>query len=167
MTPATETTDPRDLERLLALLRRVDALLELPAERLSARGEQSGWSAGEHLFHLTLANDLSLKNARNLLEERGRLRTGLQELDPRAAAVLARGRLPHGTQAPRFVTPPPSPDLDVARSIQADVVAAAAALTARAHELGAAPLGIPHQTLGVLTASSGCGSRARTPPTTS
>ncbi|MEM7310090.1 MAG: DinB family protein [Planctomycetota bacterium] len=144
----------RDPARLRALLARISALFELPEERLRAPAPTvSGWSAAEHLFHVTLANDMSLKNVRNLADERGRLRRELEELDPRAVDILRRGRLPRGTEAPRFVRPPAKPDLAIARDIHGDVLKAAEELEGRAPELAAAPLGIPHQALGVLTAA--------------
>ena len=152
--PEPRTTHPRDLARLLDLLGRVDREFARPEDHLGARApEVSGWSAGEHLFHLTLANDMSVKNARNLLEGRGRLRTDRVPLDPRASAVLARGRLPLGTEAPRFVRPPAEPDLAIARDIQGDVAEGARLLVQRTSDLRAAEQGIPHQTLGVLSAA--------------
>jgi hypothetical protein len=145
------TTSPRDLARLSRGLERVERLLALPVERLGARTSASGWSALEHLFHVVLANDMSLKNAANLARGRGRLVTALPpERDPRALAILARGRLPRGTQAPRFVTPPPRPDLALARQIHAETRAAAEALDVGG---AGAESGIPHQALGVLSAA--------------
>lgn len=146
----------RDLPRLVASLARIQRLLELPEERLRARTPASGWSALEHLFHAVLANDMSLRNALHLARGRGRLITAMPaERDPRAADILARGRLPRGTQAPRFVTPPAMPDLELARQLHAETRAAA-----RSAELldglvgaGAARTGIPHQALGVLSAA--------------
>jgi hypothetical protein len=146
---------PRDLPRLAASLTRVRRLLELPEERLRMRTPASGWCALEHLFHVVLANDMSLKNALHLVQGRGRLRTPLPapgERDPRADAILARGRLPHGTQAPRFVTPPPRPDVELARAILAETQTAAASPELAAG-LDAAEMGIPHQALGVLSAA--------------
>jgi len=147
------TTNPRDLPRLERSLARVGRRLALPEELLRARTPVSGWSALEHLFHLALANDMSLKNARNLARGRGRLITELPkpgERDPRADDILARGRLPRGTQAPRFVTPPARVDLELAREIHAETAAAASA-----EDLGLsdapATTGIPHQALGVLS----------------
>ena len=148
------TSKPSDLPRLDALLARVDRLFELPEETLRrAAPEVSTWSAGEHLFHITLANDLSLKNALNLIAGRGRLRRERKPLHPRAAEVLERGVFPPGAQAPRFVTPPPQPDLTVARDIQREVTAAARQVREQRAELEAAPQGIPHQILGVLSAA--------------
>ena len=145
-------TNPRDRMRLRAHLGSVSIALALPKDVLRKRTSASGWSALEHLFHITLANEMSLKNACNLIAERGRLRCELEELDPRAIDILARGRLPLGTQAPRFVAPPAEPDLSLAREIHDDVCKAAEA-PELAGELPCGPLGIPHQALGVLTAS--------------
>ncbi len=145
------TTNPRDLPRLRALLDMSGEMLALPEDVLRAVTPVSGWSVLQHLFHLLLAAELSLKGAANLAADRGRLRTPLVELDPRAREALVRGRLPAGVEAPRFVTPPPRPDLALVRTIHADA-AAAAASPGLAGPLPEGPLGIPHQILGVLTA---------------
>jgi hypothetical protein len=146
--------DDHDLARLRRSQQRIERLLALPADLLRARTPVSGWCALEHLFHVVLANDMSLKNARNLARGSGRLITAMPgpgERDPRAADILARGRLPRGAQAPRFVMPPANPDLALVREIHAETVAAA-----RSAELAAPPesgSGIPHQALGVLSAA--------------
>lgn len=130
---------------------RCGALLERGEEALGVRREAAGWSVLQHLFHLLLAAELSLTNARNLASGRGALRLPRTELDPRAREVLVQGRLPRGTKAPRFVSPPARPDLALARTLQAEALAAA-----RAPELAgelSGPLGIPHQVLGVLSAA--------------
>jgi hypothetical protein len=152
--PGTPDTDrvSRDLPCLRAQLSRVSRTLELPEASLRERTAASGWSALEHIFHLSLANEMTLKNAANLVAERGELRCDLQPLDPRALEVLRRGRIPSGVQAPRFATPPPEPDFEIVRGVHADVCAAAEAL-ASAGELPSGPLGIPHQILGTLSAA--------------
>lgn len=152
--PATPDTPPgpRDLPCLSAQLSRVSRTLELPEAWLRERTAASGWSALEHIFHLDLANEMSLKNAANLVADRGRLRCELQPLAPRALEVLRSGRIPSGAQAPRFATPPPEPDLEIVRGIHSDVCAQVEAL-ASAGALPSGPLGIPHQLLGTLSAA--------------
>jgi hypothetical protein len=147
-----ETQNPRDLARLSALLQRAGAMLALDEGALRATTSVSGWSALQHLFHLLLADELSLKNATSLVRGRGRLLTERGPLDPRARILLERGRLPRGTPAPRIVVPPPKPDRALVRAIHADAGAAASA-PELAGELPDGPLGIPHQALGVLGAA--------------
>ncbi len=142
----------RELERFAAQQGRVEALLELPDERLLARSERvSGWCAAEHVFHLSLVNELSLKNVAALQAEKGRFICPREELDPRAVELLRTGRFPSGTEAPRFVRPPAKIDADFARELASDVRTALEALRPGGG-FETAPNGIPHQALGVLSA---------------
>lgn len=151
--PTLETSSARELDRLDAALVRVDALLALPEARLRAvNPDVSGWSSAEHLFHLSLANELSLQNATSLVEGKGLLRRPLEPRDPRADDYLLRGRLPAGTEAPRFVRPPARFELGFVREMHAGVRALAAALAEHPARVDEAPDGIPHQALGVLPA---------------
>jgi len=144
----------RELAGVERLSRRVERLLELPEQRLLRRDEaRSGWSPAEHLFHLAFANEMSLKNAANLVAGKGKLIRPRAELVPQVADILRRGRLPRGAEAPRFVRPPPSIDFDFLREIAAGVRASVARLAADPAAIEAAPDGIPHQILGVLSAS--------------
>ena len=144
------TASPRDLARLRRLLSMAGDMLELSEDVLRAQTAVSGWSVLHHLFHLLLADELSLKAATNLAAGQGRLLTERGALDPRARDYLVRGRLPRGVEAPRFVAPPPRPDLALVRSIHADAAAAALRLEG-SWPLAEGPLGIPHQILGVLS----------------
>jgi len=129
-------------------------MLALPAEELSVRrAERSAWSPAQQLFHLTLANELSLKNVSSLLARKGLLIRPLEDLHPKAAAVLRRGRFPAGAQAPRFVRAPDRVDLDLLRTIAADVRRSLAGLMGRGEAIAAAPDGVPHQLIGVLSAA--------------
>ena len=133
---------------------RLEHLLERSAgELLPLREGLSGWSPAQQLFHVTLANELSLKNVNSLLAREGMLIQPLKELHPRAADVLRRGRFPPGSEAPRFVRPPDRVDLDLLRELAADGRRALAGLEGRGEEIAAAPDGVPHQRLGVLTAA--------------
>jgi hypothetical protein len=149
-----DSTVDRELQRLGALLDRVERALALPAEDLSTpREELSAWSPAQQLFHLTLANELSLKNVSNLVAEKGALIRPLESLHPRAREVLRRGRFPAGAEAPRFVRAPERVDLELLRSIASDVRTAHGGLEGRGEAIAAAPNGIPHQALGVLSAA--------------
>ena len=143
----------RELASLSRLAAQVTTLLALPEPRLLARDEtRSGWSPAEHLFHLSFANEMSLKNAASLVAEKGMLIRPLTPLVPQAAEILRRGILPHGTEAPRFVRPPAVIDLPFLREIASEVSAATAKLAEHPAALAEAPNGIPHQALGVLSA---------------
>ena len=146
-------TVARDLAGLERSTRRVARALELSPERLRAvQPARSGWSPAQHLLHLSLANELSLKNAESLVAGKGFLIRPRGALSPEAAAVLRRGRLPRGAEAPRFVRPPPVVDLDLVREIALGVRQALERLGRETGRVAAAPHGIPHQILGVLSA---------------
>ena len=147
-------TIARELSGLDRLTARAEQLLELPDETLLARNEErSGWSPAEHLFHLSFANEMSLKNAASLVAEKGLLIRPLEELVPQAAEILRTGVLPMGTEAPRFVRPPAKIDMAFLREIAGDVRRALAGLAEDPDAIASAPQGIPHQALGVLSAS--------------
>jgi hypothetical protein len=142
----------RDLRHFARGQRHVESLLELPDERLLAKNEAvSGWSAAEHLFHVSLANELSLRNVDSLLNQKSRFICPLEPLVPRAVEALRTGRFPPGTQSPRFVQPPARIDMAFTRELAGDVRTALEALLER-DGFEAAPNGIPHQILGVLSA---------------
>ena len=77
------SSDPAlDLAGLRRLLARVGRLLELPEDELTTpRPEVSSWSVGQHLFHLVLAGDLSLRNVKSLVARRGRLIRDFEQRD--------------------------------------------------------------------------------------
>lgn len=143
----------RDLAGLERSMRRVTRALDAPPERLLAvQPACSGWSPAQHLFHLSLANELSLKNAESLVAEKGLLIRPRAPLVPEVALILRRGRLPRGAEAPRFVRPPPVVDLDLVREIALGVRQALDRLGTATERIAAAPSGIPHQALGILSA---------------
>ena len=150
--------DPaKDLRGLRRFYERAEAILAWPREQLLFVAESvSLWSAGHHLFHIALANELALRNVRSLLERRGRLIRPFQSLEPLAVEVLRTGRHPRGVaKAPRMVVPPPQPDLGILAQLVAQNVTDLEALAPRlgSAELEAAPDTIPHQDLGDLTAA--------------
>ena len=150
-------TDPdptTELAVLASQLRRVEALLELPAAQLLEPLEDvSGWSIGEHAYHLVLACDLSLRNVASLVKDEGMLVREPVDRKDEALAILAAG-IPRGAaEAPRFVRPPARLDLGLLRELLAQVGAVRDDLAARVDEVLAAPRCVPHQLLGDLTAS--------------
>lgn len=145
---------PGDVERLEAFYREAAPIAELESERLYRPVEAvSGWSAGHHLFHITLANELALRNVRMLLEGKSRWIQAEGEPSLLGFLTLTAGRIPRGVgQAPRAVTPPPRPDPGLVRETFDSNITELAALTPRMAEVVAAPHGIPHADLGNLSA---------------
>lgn len=147
--------DPqRSLARLAALQERVEALAALPEATLFREHPGvSGWTLAQHLFHVSLASELSLKNALALVARRGALIRPCTPLVPEAADVLRRGRIPRGTaQAPRFVRPPATLGPESLREFVAASARVLSEALPRARELAEAPGCIPHQLLGDLDA---------------
>lgn len=67
----------------------------------------SGWSAAQHLFHVTLATDLGLGNVLALRRGKGVLIREDGELHPETRAILLSPEIPRGqADAPRMVRPP-------------------------------------------------------------
>ena len=143
----------RDVAALRATLERVGRVLERPDDVLFAPAlDVSSWNAAEHVFHLVLALDLSLRNATSLVRERGRLIRDPEDRQPDALALLRRGRIPRGTaEAPRFARPPASFELSLVRELFGEARGVAQALDPDA--LANAPRAIPHQEVGDLTAT--------------
>ncbi len=146
--------DPvESLKAIGAQLTELEGLLDRPREELSAtRPEVSGWSPGEHLFHMILACELSLKNAEALARDEGRLVREPAERSAEGLDVLREGRIPRGVaQAPRFVQPPKRIDFDLLVTLLGDVRNAHGALAADPDRLRQAPRTVPHQLLGDLS----------------
>jgi hypothetical protein len=159
--PVVRAADARGLELALRAIGRANArvrtMLERPEDELRRRvPEVSGWSVVEHLFHLSLANDLSLGHVVSLVSGKGMLVRAEGNPSDEAAAVLRRGRIPRGVaQAPRFVRPPEPAQLDlgVLRDIVAEVDARIAEIAAQPVRVLAARGFVPHQLLGDLDAA--------------
>ena len=143
----------RQLDRLGAQYGRLANYAALPAQELCrVQPECSKWSPAQHLFHLLLANELSLKNAESLVAQKGLLIRPFGSLAPRAEGIIARGRIPRGeAQSPRFVRPRDHVDLDFVRDLVRSTKEQIDALDASTVE--AAPDCVPHQILGDLTAT--------------
>src|SRR5262245_54268775 len=145
--------DPaRDLADLAVLYGTIDELLGRdPADLAAVVAARSGWSSEQHLAHVTLANELVLRNLASLAAGRGALIVRGGQPHPHAQALLAAGRLPRGVaQSPRMVRPPERVQRALLAQWLADGRAALAALDPRA--LVPSELKIPHQLLGPLDA---------------
>lgn len=148
------TFDPaRDLASLHRLRTTIDELLELRSAELSiVVAEVSAWSPEHHLAHVTLANELVLRNVGSLAKGSGMLVVKGGEPHPRALAILAAGRLPRGeAQSPRIVRPPERVDRELFLRWLADVNRELDLL--RPEHVVASELKVPHQLLGPLDAT--------------
>ena len=146
---------PADFAALRAFYREAAPIVALDdATLFRAAPEVSGWSAGHHLFHIALANELALRNVRLLVEGGSRWIQTEGEPSLLGFLTLTAGRIPRGVgQAPRAVTPPPKPDPEVVRDTFAGNLTALEALEPRLGEVVVAPHGIPHADLGNLSAT--------------
>ena len=90
---------------LQALLDQGAAYLEWPEEALFKVHEAiSGWSVGEHLYHITLANGSIPKLIERL--KVGRLGNTEDEPKPEMIELITKGIIPGGRKAPDRVVPP-------------------------------------------------------------
>jgi len=149
--PFLPQRDHRGLERLQARLERWLAADD--AALFEVRPAVSGWSPAQHVYHASLANELSLQNVLSLVNRTGLLRRESHGAKQGVEEILRRGRLPRGVQSPRFVTPPPRLEraalLDASRGSRDALEAVGLVLGSVAD----APWIIPHQVLGALDAA--------------
>lgn len=143
-----------ELEAYVALARRVEDLLRGdPATLTRVDTTVSAWSPVQHAAHVTLANELVLKNLGNLARGSGMLVVFEAQPIPRALEILSRGSLPRGeAQAPRMVVPPR--DVDVATTVEwaAKFTADLDAFRSTVDSETLPRCFIPHQVLGPLDA---------------
>jgi hypothetical protein len=144
--------DPaRELPRVLQQYDTLRALLEAHPQLRSRRSHLSGWSAEEHIAHVTLANELVLRNLGNLLKGSGLLVMQGGDAAPGALELLQAGSLPRGqAQSPRMVRPPAPVDVPMLLDWLREGRAGFAALDPA--RIASSGLKIPHQVLGPLDA---------------
>ncbi len=143
-----------NLQALEGSLKHVEVVNALDPEVLFAKAPGvSGWSAGEHAFHLILACDLSFRNAISLVKDSGRLIRDPEDRQDDKLAILADGNIPRGVAtAPRFVQPPKKINLELLQALTREMQETRGALAEDVAALEQAPRAIPHQLLGDLTA---------------
>lgn len=143
-------SDLPDLERRL---NEIEARLVSGNARLSVIEQGvSGWCISEHIFHLALANELSLKNAAALHSQRGRLIREAVDVQPETETYLQQGVIPRGKQAPRFVMPPKRIDMDILLELVQGNRRMINELEPYGADLYRAPHAIPHQLVGDMNA---------------
>lgn len=139
---------------LFATYDEIDRILAAPSEKLARIAPQvSGWSAEQHLAHLSLANELVVRNLKSLLKGSGPFVVDAGEMVPGALEILTVGQVPRGqAQAPRIVRPPEQ----VVREYLLEWIGGNrkdfGALREQSALLAAATCKVPHQVLGPLTA---------------
>lgn len=143
-----ELSPAADLLALRELLASIDGFVEHPAFA-SAVPAISGWSAEQHVAHLTLANELVLRNLKNLARGEGLLVQRGVRPSAEAAALLAAGAIPRGrAQSPRMVRPPEVVERELLLGWLADARRGYGALDPA--RLRDDDVCVPHQLLGPL-----------------
>jgi hypothetical protein len=144
-----------ELDAYAQAARDVVKLLERDDKALSTVAPAvSGWSALHHATHMTLANELVLRNLSSLSKGQGLLVVFEAAQKPEALAFLAAGQLPRGrAQSPRMVVPPADIDAARAREWAAKLVTDLDALVRTLDTGSATRCFIPHQLLGPLDLS--------------
>jgi hypothetical protein len=153
--PRESAIEPaHELARLRDAYARIGAVMALERDvaRSVAHGV-SGWSAEEHVAHVALANELSLRNVMNLVAREGVLIRHDGAPIPEGVRVLQAGVIPRGAaRAPRMVTPPRVIDRALLEGWLRDNRRDLDRVAELAPELAVAPGRIRHQLLGPLDA---------------
>lgn len=90
---------------LQELLTQGAGFLDWPEEKLlDIHKETSGWSVGQHLYHITLANASIPKLIERL--KAGTLGNTEDEPKPKMLELITEGIIPGGREAPKRVVPP-------------------------------------------------------------
>ena len=125
--------------------------LEWPDEKLfGVQPDISGWSIGEQLYHITLANASIPK----LIERMKEGRLGNEEDEPQLEkiALIEQGIIPGGRQAPERVIPPTDLNKDLLNRDYSRMRKATQRLAPLLDELHDIPNRFPHMFFGPLSA---------------
>jgi hypothetical protein len=145
----------RELDRLAGFYAEAQAVCELPDEVLFRPApEVSGWSAGHHLFHISLANELAMRNVRMIVG--GGSPFVKEQVEPSLFGhlLMVWGSMPRGVgQAPRAVYPPERPDPRIVRDAFAQNRTDLAPWLEQAGAIAGARGSIRHKQLGALGAA--------------
>lgn len=141
-----------DLPRLRSQCALIDSWIAEHGEALlRAAPAVSAWTAEKHLAHVTLANELVLRNIKSLMKEQGALVVRDAAQLEFAPQLLKAGQLPRGVaQSPRMVRPPEVIERELMLGWLADVRRELETL--EPSELRPGRVFIPHQILGPLDA---------------
>jgi len=143
-----------DIEWLAAFHDAAAPLRDVAPERFfEVRPERSAWSAGQHFFHVTLANELALRNVELIAAGTSTFLKPVVDVGLVGALVLPDGSMPRGLGTPpRAVTPPKKPNHEIVWSAHDGNVVTLARIAGDLPRVRAARSGIPHHDLGVLGA---------------
>ncbi len=135
--------------------REIERTLSLPATAVQrVVAEVSGWSVEHHIAHVSLANELVVRNLRSLLKGAGPFVVEVGEPPAEALAVLTAGKFPRGrAQSPRIVRPPETVNREYLDEWLAGNARDFAELRGKAAQLDVCSLKVPHQILGPLSAA--------------
>jgi hypothetical protein len=144
-----------DFAALRPALARLRTIVALPADVAELRRpEVSGWSPLEHVAHVSLANELIVRNLHSLGSGQGALVQLSGEPVAGTLEILQSGAIPRGrAQSPRMVRPPSRIDRALLEEWMAGAESGFEHFASQSELLEAASGRIPHQLLGPLTAS--------------
>lgn len=125
--------------------------LEWPNEKLfGVQPDISGWSIGEQLYHITLANASIPKLIERM--KAGTLGNEEDQPQPERIALIEQGVIPGGGQAPKRVVPPSDLSIDLLSRDYDRMRKATQRLAPLLDELHAIPRRFPHMFFGPLSA---------------
>lgn len=152
--PRTLLDPEADLDRLAAFYDAAAPIAALDDDELfRVNADASAWSAGQHLFHVCLANELAFRNVRMIAEGTSGFLAEKPDVGLVGQLVLPVGAMPRGLgRPPRAVTPPARPDPGIVRDTFASNREDLAAVRADLPRVVASRKAIKHADLGVLGA---------------
>lgn len=144
-----------ELEQLAGFYTEAAQVADLPDEELFRENlDVSAWSAGHHLFHISLANELAMRNVRMIVDGQSPFVKDTVEPNLFGHLLMVWGSMPRGVgKAPRAVFPPAKPDPQIVRDTFRQNREDLAEWSERGAEIQAAKGGIRHKQLGQLGAN--------------
>lgn len=143
-----------DLDRLAAFYDAAAPVFDEADDALfRVHADVSAWSAGQHLFHVCLANELAMRNVRLIAEGTSGFVAERPDVGLVGALVLPVGAMPRGLgRPPRAVTPPDRPNPAIVRDTFASNRVELAELRGDLPRVAAARGAVKHADLGLLGA---------------
>jgi uncharacterized damage-inducible protein DinB len=144
----------QDLDGLQAALAHCQDLGSRESVRDARDPGVSGWSAAQHLYHMALACDLSLRNVEGLVAQKGLLIVKGAQTSEEAIRLLAKEEFRRGqAESPRMVRPGADVNPQFLAREQEGNQATLEGLRRCRDEIAPAPDHVPHQVLGPMTAA--------------
>jgi len=144
----------QDLAGLRVALNRCRELRADGAAGPAREAEVSAWSVDQHLYHMALACDLSLRNVESLVAQKGLLIAEGVEPSEGTRAFFELEHFPRGqAEAPRMVRPSDEVDAEFLAREQEGNLQLLQRLSQNPGAITTAPNHIPHQLLGPLSAA--------------